>query len=114
MSFPKGLSPIPGTGITSGSKSLRPDVAVSPFLDLSTALEEVALEVRNATSNWPPMNSMHEAYGVLLEEVDELWEHVKTKQRNRNLHAARKEAMQVAAMAIRFMLDVCNEERGRK
>ena len=114
MSYPKGLSPIPGSGATSGSKSLRPCSDVSVAASLQPALEEVALEVRNATSNWPPMNSMHEAYAVLLEEVDELWDHVKTKQRNRDLVAARKEAMQVAAMAVRFMLDVCNEERGRK
>ena len=60
------------------------------------------------------MNSAHEAYGVLLEEVDELWAHVKTKQSRRDLPAMRKEALQVAAMAIRFARDVCTEERGRK
>jgi head-tail adaptor len=60
------------------------------------------------------MNSAHEGYGVLAEEVDELWAHVKTQQSKRDLDAMRKEAVQVAAMAVRFVVDVCNESRGRK
>ena len=64
--------------------------------------------------NWPAMNSAHEGYGVLLEEFDELWAWVKTKQKNRNIDAMRQEALQIAAMAIRFAVDVCNEEVGRK
>jgi NTP pyrophosphatase (non-canonical NTP hydrolase) len=64
--------------------------------------------------HWPPFNSAHEAFAVLNEEVDELWQHVKTNQKRRDLAAMRKEAIQVAAMAMRFALDVCNEERGRK
>jgi hypothetical protein len=71
-------------------------------------------ELRQAMSKWPPFNSAHEGYGVLLEELDELWEHVKTNQRKRDLIAMRKEALQVAAMALRFAIDVCNDECGRK
>lgn len=71
-------------------------------------------EAIKASKAWPPMNSAHEGYGVILEELDELWEHVKTKQKNRDLAAMRKEAIQVAAMAIRFATEVCDEERGRK
>lgn len=71
-------------------------------------------ELENATANWPVFNSAHEGFAVLQEEVDELWDHVKTNQKRRDLIAMRKEAIQVAAMAIRFALEVCNEERGRK
>lgn len=79
-----------------------------------TLLAELSEEIRQATTNWPPMNSAHEGYAVLLEELDELWDHVKTNQKRRDLKAMRKEAIQVAAMAVRFAHDVCDEERGRK
>jgi head-tail adaptor len=63
---------------------------------------------------WPAMNSAHEGFAVLAEEVDELWEHVKTRQDKRDLEATLKEATQVAAMAVRFMMDVCNADRIRR
>lgn len=81
---------------------------------LADILDAVSLEVRNATEKWPPFNSAHEAYAVLAEEVDELWDHVKTNQKKRDLADMQKEAIQVAAMAVRFALEVCDEERGRK
>lgn len=74
---------------------------------------EIDAELARA-GKWPPMNSAHEGYGVLMEEVDELWDHVKTRQKSRDLAAMRAEAIQVAAMALRFAHDICNEERGRK
>jgi hypothetical protein len=75
---------------------------------------EVKLELESASKNWPAFNSAHEGYGVLLEEMDELKEHVWTKQKNRDLPAMRKEAIQVAAMAMRFAIEVCDEVSGRK
>ena len=80
---------------------------------LSELHDEVDAELMRA-GVWPPMNSAHEGYGVLAEEFDELFTHVKTKQKNRDLAAMRAEAIQVAAMALRFAHDICNEERGRK
>jgi NTP pyrophosphatase (non-canonical NTP hydrolase) len=67
-----------------------------------------------AKEKWPQFNSAHEGFGVLLEEVDELKAHVWTKQKNRDLEAMRKEAIQVAAMAMRFAMEVCDEINGRK
>lgn len=63
---------------------------------------------------WPKFNSAHEGFAVLKEEVDELWDHVKTNQKRRDIEAMRKECIQVAAMAIRFALEICNETDGRK
>lgn len=77
-------------------------------------LDEVDVELHKAMTNWPPFNSAHEGYGVLAEEFDELWSHVKTNQKRRDIQAMRKEAIQVAAMAMRFALEVCDETNGRK
>lgn len=75
---------------------------------------EVANEARAAAAQWPKFNSAHEGYGVLAEEFRELEEHVFTNQKRRDLAEMRKEAIQVAAMALRFAMDVCDEEHGRR
>jgi hypothetical protein len=46
--------------------------------------------------------------------VDELWEHVKTRQGERDLPEMVYEAVQVAAMALRFIIDVGRPEVANK
>lgn len=90
-------------------------MAAEPLHVLRTdVVGAVTDELNNAIAAWPAFNSAHEGFAVLAEEVDELWEHVKTNQRKRDLKAMRKEAIQVAAMAMRFALEVCDEGSGRK
>lgn len=81
--------------------------------EIDCLFDEIKAELAVA-DNWPPYNSAHEGYGVLLEEVDELWDHVKTNQKRRDIGAMRKEALQIAACAIRFARDVCTEKVARK
>lgn len=50
----------------------------------------------------PPIQSPHEGYAVIQEEVDELWEAIKED----NLETACKEAFHIAAMALRFVNDL--------
>lgn len=64
-------------------------------------------ELGRATAKFPPFNSAHEGYAVLLEEVDELWDEVKRQKKDHP--SIRAEAIQVAAMAIRFIRDVCDK-----
>ena len=75
---------------------------------LKDLIEEVSMEVSSACEKHAPLSSLHEAYAVLLEEVDELWEEVKKNPRKHpDCRAlARREAIQVAAMALRLLHDV--------
>lgn len=68
----------------------------------------VVEELQRARSIHEDMHSAHEGFAVLLEEVHELWDEVKAKEQSYN--AMHKEAKQVAAMAIRFMSDVCERK----
>lgn len=70
--------------------------------------EEAAAELSRALSLHGPMHGPHEGYAVLLEEVDELWDEV--RKRHPDPAAMRKEAIQIAAMALRFVYDVCDRE----
>jgi NTP pyrophosphatase (non-canonical NTP hydrolase) len=74
---------------------------------------ECITELANAMTLHDSMKSSHEGYAVLLEEVDELWDVVKSNPRKLSDHNARmrEEAIQVAAMAIRFVIDVCDKEK---
>ena len=73
---------------------------------LTTA--EILDELKRAQTLFPPFHSEHEGYAVLLEEVDELWDEVKGHVGQERRTAMRREAIQVAAMALRFLLDVCD------
>lgn len=75
-------------------------------------VEEVAnlcqRELHRAMQNFGAFNSAHEGYAVLKEELDELWDAIKDKRASREDLAV--EAIQVGAMAMRFLLDICPEE----
>lgn len=68
------------------------------------AAQLVLRELARARGKFPDFNSPHEGYAVLLEEVDELWEAVKFGTPDE----AADEAIQVAAMGLRFLTD-CTE-----
>lgn len=70
---------------------------------VATIADEAVAELRSATAKFGPMASPHEAYAVVLEELDEFWSAVKTK--GVTPAEARVELIQVAAMAMRAVLD---------
>jgi hypothetical protein len=84
---------------------------------LNLARVSVGLEVDMASAKFPAFNSSHEGFAVLKEEVDELWDEVKKNPKKDPLATSpedgearrrakmRAEAVQVAAMAIRFITD---------
>ena len=87
--------------------------------------DEVVAEPQRARATHGPMNSHHEGYAVILEELDELWDvckmnthkfgseaAVRVEQRKFKREAMRKEALQVAAMAVRFIEDICDGRKG--
>lgn len=68
---------------------------------LNHLFQEIKAELLRACSKFNPAGSMHGAFAVLQEEVNELWEAIKAD----DWPTAQKEAIQVAAMAMRFILD---------
>lgn len=73
-------------------------------MTLEETVKDVLDELWHARSKFPAFHSGHEGYAVILEELDELWDAV----RQDNYADARREAVQVAAMALRFIVDLGN------
>lgn len=77
--------------------------------DLITRLAlKVAAEVRRAEHKHHPLNSPHEAWSVIYEELEELREHVRAD--TGRSAEARKEAIQTAAMGLRYVLNLIPED----
>lgn len=74
------------------------------------AIHKIVQEYQRATSLNGPFHSAHEGFGVIYEEYDELKAEVWKNELRRDYEAMMKEAVQLAAMAMRFVVDVCLED----
>lgn len=71
---------------------------------IDNALADLKIELLKAMTEPRSMASAHEGHSMIREELDELWDHVKAD--TGQGADARKEALQVAAMGLRYALDV--------
>lgn len=63
-------------------------------------------EFYKATGKHGAFNNLHEAYAVILEEVDELWDETKKKPQVRDYENIKLELIQIAAMCMRAAVDL--------
>lgn len=101
--------PLGGGNLTRAISSLLTTVAnaieAQPISDeqaYDEACAEVFAEAVEARRRFAAFNSSHEGYAVIAEELDELWDDVKAN----NVEHAIEEAVQVGAMAVRFIADM--------
>ena len=67
-------------------------------------------ELDRARSKFGPIHNLHEGYAIIKEEFDEFWEVVREQYTPERLVDARKELIQVAAMVIRTIEDVIDND----
>ena len=70
------------------------------------SIQRVEDELFSAMRKHGPMKSGHEAYAVILEELEEYWDQVKCKTSERDTEAMYAELVQIAAMAARAAVDL--------
>ena len=78
-------------------------------MEQNKAIELVVKELNTANEKFPLFNSPHEGYAVLLEEVDELWDEIKGDKAPLAKVRQKEEAIQVAAMALKFLISCCSD-----
>jgi len=78
---------------------------MSKMPDKYDIINSIITELDRANKLYEPFNSPHEGYAIMLEEMDELFEEIKRKQPDKI--RMREEAIQVGAMAIKFILSNC-------
>ena len=81
------------------------DIDLATIDRLDNALALVRQEYLS-TLRFAPLASAHEGYAVLAQGLDDLWEEIK---RGRPI-GARDEAVQLAAMAVRFLINIKGKE----
>lgn len=79
---------------------------------IDTILAEVGAETIRAQKHGEKFVNAHEAYGVILEEVEEFWEIVRLKKRDRDPEKMREELIQIAAMAVKGVQSIDNFHGG--
>lgn len=75
---------------------------------VDAALALMRGEILRAMRKHAPMHSPHEGHSVIREELEELWQHVMAD--TGRTRAAKKEALQIAAMGLRYALDITTDE----
>lgn len=73
-----------------------------------TLIEEIEAEVARAERHGATFASLHEAYAVTLEELDEIWDIARQKRKDRSSVALHREFIQLAAMALKALRSMDN------
>lgn len=74
---------------------------------------DIVEEIVSARKNHGPIASAHEGYAIMLEEMDEVKEHVWVKQKLRDQSLLRKELVQLAAMAVAMIVEIADADNRR-
>lgn len=77
-------------------------------MTIQKILSNVKNELKSAKLKFNDFNSYHEGYAVILEEMEEVWEEIKKKKPDRL--KIEQECIQVAAMSVRMIIDLCYSE----
>lgn len=78
-------------------------------MKIETVIAAILKEYSRASATNGSFHSVHEGYAILLEEIEELWDEIRLKAALRNPSNVAHEAIQIGAMAMRFLYDLCRE-----
>ncbi len=83
----------------------------SRITNIGKAIRLIIPEYNQIICKNPPLQNSYEGWAILHQAMEQLWNEVK---KDKNIHSTeqmRKEAILISATAMRFMIDLCMEEK---
>lgn len=80
---------------------------MSAIAQVARFVTDVRTEYLRITERHGRLMNHHQGWAETYEELDELWDIVRQKRRDRDPDAAYHECVQIAARAMRFAIDLC-------
>ncbi len=71
------------------------------------AFKQIETEFLRASDLYPDLHSNHEAYAVIKEELDELWDEIKRSKETTGNKQIKHELIQIGAMVVRYLDNLC-------
>ena len=71
------------------------------------SLNAIETEYYRAIKLYSNFHSNHEGYAVIKEEIDELWDAIKKTKSTVGNEKIRDELIQIGAMVVRYLNDLC-------
>lgn len=76
-------------------------------MEIESIITEIKTEYERSKKLYNDFNSNHEAYAVILEELDEVWDEIKKTKEIRGNENIHKELIQVGAMVVKYIENLC-------
>ena len=76
-------------------------------MTVQSILGSILKEFNRANTLYSAFHSNHEAYAVILEELDEVWDEIKKSKDVKGNEQIRNELIQVAAMCVKYIENLC-------
>lgn len=83
----------------------------SRITNIGKAIRLIIPEYNQIICKKPPLQNRYEGWALLQQAMEQLWDEVK---KDKNIHSTeqmRKEAILISATAMRFIIDLCMEEK---
>ena len=79
--------------------------------NLGKSIKTIITEYNRSIMKNAPFHSTYEGWALIKQKVDNLWEEIKKEEATGSREAMMKEAAQIGAMAMRFIIDLGIDEK---
>jgi hypothetical protein len=83
----------------------------SRITNIGKAIRLIIPEYNQIICKSPPLQNTYEGWAMLEQGMEELWDEIKKDKKVQSPEQMRREAIFISATAMRFMIDLCLEDK---